>query len=140
MQTVEYTIEDGNLYILEMRKAERTSVAAVRIAIALANERTVSEREALCSLDAKLIGQFVYPMLDPNFGTSFPASANALIELNCCKTRTRIFVLCWICIYPFLFIPSCFPPCSAALASLEGRANMEPAPTFVLTELFRSGV
>lgn len=56
------------LFILETRKAERTAQAALRIATALVNERVLSEREALISIDSNLISRFVFPMLDPRFG------------------------------------------------------------------------
>ncbi|RYH25273.1 hypothetical protein EON65_15720 [archaeon] len=56
------------MFILETRKAERSITAALRFATSLANERVLSEREALLSIDARLMKQFVYPLVDPQYG------------------------------------------------------------------------
>ena len=68
MQDIEFTIENGVLYILQTRNGKRTAQAAVRIAIDMVHEKLISEREALMRIDAQQMDYFLHPMIDPSFG------------------------------------------------------------------------
>ena len=65
MQDVEFTIEDGALYMLQTRNGKRSAQAMVRIAVDMVAEGLVSEDEALLSLvDADQVRQLLLPQLD----------------------------------------------------------------------------
>ena len=65
MQDVEFTIEDGALYMLQTRNGKRSAQAMVRIAVDMVDEGLVSEEEALLSLvDPDQVRQLLLPQLD----------------------------------------------------------------------------
>jgi pyruvate, orthophosphate dikinase len=65
MQDVEFTIEDGKLYMLQTRNGKRSAQAMVRIAVDMVSEGLVSEDEAMLSLvDADQVRQLLLPQLD----------------------------------------------------------------------------
>lgn len=72
MQDIEFTIENGVLYILQTRNGKRTAQAAVRIAIDMVHEKLISEREALMRIDAKQMDYFLHPMIDSSYGKLEP--------------------------------------------------------------------
>ena len=65
MQDLEFTIQDGVLYMLQCRAAKRTSAAAVRIAVELAKEGRLSRDEAVLRVDPHSLDQLLHPTLDP---------------------------------------------------------------------------
>jgi pyruvate,orthophosphate dikinase len=64
MQDLEFTIEKGTLYMLQTRNGKRTAAAAVKIAVDLAAEGLISEKEAVCRVDPKQLDQLLHPMFD----------------------------------------------------------------------------
>ncbi len=66
MQDIEFTIQDGKLYLLQQRSGKRTAKAAVKIAVDLYNEGIVDKDKALTLVDAKSINQLLHPQIDPN--------------------------------------------------------------------------
>ena len=62
MQDMEFTIEEGKLYILQTRNGKRTSYAAVNIAVNLVEEGKISKEEALMMVDAKSLDQLLHPV------------------------------------------------------------------------------
>jgi len=65
MQDVEFTIEDGRLYMLQTRDGKRGALAGVRIAVDLVDEGLVTEQDALARLvDASQVPQLLLPQLD----------------------------------------------------------------------------
>jgi pyruvate,orthophosphate dikinase len=64
MQDVEFTIEDGELYMLQTRTGKRTGPAAVRIAADMVAEGRIDERTALSRIDAQHIEQMMAPVFD----------------------------------------------------------------------------
>ncbi|MGP3667130.1 MAG: pyruvate, phosphate dikinase [Candidatus Bathyarchaeota archaeon] len=66
MQDVEFTIEDGKLYILQTRTGKRTAYAAVKIAVDMVNEGLISVEDALMMVDPAQLTQLLHPSLDPN--------------------------------------------------------------------------
>jgi pyruvate,orthophosphate dikinase len=66
MQDVEFTIEEGKLYILQTRSGKRTGFAAVRIAVEMAEEGLITEDEAISRIDpAEQLSQLLQPIFDP---------------------------------------------------------------------------
>jgi len=66
IQDLEFTIQDGKLFILQCRSAKRTSKAAVRAAVEMTKEGLVTKEEALLRVDASSLDQLLHPTLDPN--------------------------------------------------------------------------
>jgi pyruvate,orthophosphate dikinase len=65
MQDIEFTIQDRALYLLQTRTGKRTGRAAVRIAVEMAREGLITEREAVLRVDPASIDQLLHPSLDP---------------------------------------------------------------------------
>ncbi|GAB6192625.1 pyruvate, phosphate dikinase [Desulfocastanea catecholica] len=65
MQDVEFTIEKGKLWMLQTRDGKRTSQAAVRIAVDMAEEGLISKEEALMRVTPELLDFFFHPQFDP---------------------------------------------------------------------------
>ena len=64
MQDMEFTIEQGKLYMLQTRNGKRTAAAAIRIACDLIDEGMISEKEALLQIDAKTLDMLLHPTFD----------------------------------------------------------------------------
>jgi len=67
MQDVEFTVEEGTLYMLQTRAAKRPPQAAVRVAVDMANEGILSRAEAIAKLDASKLEALLHPSFDPKF-------------------------------------------------------------------------
>jgi pyruvate,orthophosphate dikinase len=63
MQDIEFTIEDGKLWLLQTRDGKRTAQAAVRIAVDLANEGLITQQDALRRVTPSQIDFFLHPQL-----------------------------------------------------------------------------
>ena len=82
MQDVEFTIQEGKLWMLQTRSGKRTASAALKIAADLAREGIVSREEAVTRIDAASLDQLLHPTLDPQarreiIGSGLPASPGA---------------------------------------------------------------
>lgn len=64
MQDMEFTIEQGKLYMLQTRNGKRTAAAAIRIACDLIDEGMISEKEALLQIDAQTLDMLLHPQFD----------------------------------------------------------------------------
>ena len=64
MQDMEFTIENGKLYMLQTRNGKRTATAALRIAIDLVKEGMLSKKEALLKIEPKSLDALLHPMFD----------------------------------------------------------------------------
>ena len=64
MQDMEFTIEQGKLFMLQTRNGKRTAAAAIRIACDLMDEGMISEEEALLQIDAKTLDMLLHPTFD----------------------------------------------------------------------------
>ncbi len=64
MQDVEFTIEDGHLYMLQTRNAKRPAQAAVRFAVDAVNEGLLGRDEALRTIDARSLDALLHPTFD----------------------------------------------------------------------------
>ncbi len=65
MQDMEFTIEQGKLYMLQTRNGKRTAAAAIKIACDLIDEGMITEQEALMQIDAKSLDMLLHPTFDP---------------------------------------------------------------------------
>ena len=63
MQDIEFTVEDGKLWLLQTRDGKRTAQAAVRIAVDLANENLITQQDALRRVTPSQIDFFLHPQL-----------------------------------------------------------------------------
>src|SRR5256886_1434403 len=82
MQDLEFTVEQGKLWMLQTRSGKRTAKAALKIAVDLANEGLISRKEAVARNDASALDQLLHPTIDPNaerniVATGLPASPGA---------------------------------------------------------------
>ncbi len=65
MQDIEFTIEDGSLWMLQTRSGKRTGPAAVRMAVEMANTKLIDRNTALQRVSPEQIDELLHPMLDP---------------------------------------------------------------------------
>jgi pyruvate,orthophosphate dikinase len=65
MQDLEFTIEQGKLYMLQTRNGKRTAAAAVKIAVDMVKEGLITEKEAVLRVDPKALDQLLHPTFDP---------------------------------------------------------------------------
>ena len=82
MQDLEFTIQDGHLWMLQTRSGKRTAAAAVRIAVEMAKERLIGQKEALLRVKPGDLDQLLHPSFDPSaqrdvIGQGLPASPGA---------------------------------------------------------------
>lgn len=66
MQDIEFTIEKGQLWMLQTRTGKRTAAAAVKMACDMIDEKLITEQQALLRLDPKSLDQLLHPRLDPD--------------------------------------------------------------------------
>ena len=64
MQDMEFTIEDGHLFMLQTRNGKRTTSAALKIAVDLVREGMISKEEALLRVEPKSLDQLLHPTFD----------------------------------------------------------------------------
>ncbi|MFS3134291.1 pyruvate, phosphate dikinase [Gluconacetobacter sacchari] len=82
MQDIEFTVQNNRLYMLQTRTGKRTAAAALRIAIAMAEEGLISHEEAIRRVPPSSLDQLLHPTLDPNaprtmLSRGLPASPGA---------------------------------------------------------------
>ncbi|MBF0280180.1 MAG: pyruvate, phosphate dikinase [SAR324 cluster bacterium] len=65
MQDLEFTIQEGTLYMLQTRSGKRTGQAAVKIAVDMVREGLIDEKEALMRVEPDHIDSFLHPKIDP---------------------------------------------------------------------------
>ncbi len=73
MQDVEFTIEDGKLWMLQTRTGKRTASAAVKIAVDLAESGMISKEEAILRVDPTYVDLLLRPSFDPDVSKSLIA-------------------------------------------------------------------
>ena len=61
MQDIEFTIENGKLYLLQTRNGKRTARAAIEIAVDMVNEGLITRKETVANVDVKSIDQLLHP-------------------------------------------------------------------------------
>lgn len=78
MQDVEFTIENGKLYILQTRSGKRTAPASVKIAVDLVNEKLITQKEALLRIEPEKLDQLLHPTLDLKAKANYKLIAQGL--------------------------------------------------------------
>ncbi len=84
MQDMEFTIEEGRLYMLQTRNGKRTARAAIKIACDLVQEGMITEKEALLKIEPKQLDALLHPQFEAKalkkanaIATGLPASPGA---------------------------------------------------------------
>ena len=84
MQDMEFTIEDGKLFMLQTRNGKRTAAAALKIAVDLVDEGMIDEKEAVMRVEPKQLDSLLHPQFDADalkkaapIGKGLPASPGA---------------------------------------------------------------
>ncbi len=83
MQDIEFTIQQGRLFILQTRNGKRTTQAAVKIAVDMVSEKLITQEEAIMRIDPYGLDQLLHPRLDPKakgipIAKGLPASPGAV--------------------------------------------------------------
>ncbi len=66
MQDIEFTVEDGKLFLLQTRSAKRTAAAALKAAVSMTDEGLITREEAVARIDPGALDQLLHPMIDPS--------------------------------------------------------------------------
>ncbi|TZG27684.1 pyruvate, phosphate dikinase [Sphingomonas montanisoli] len=82
MQDIEFTVQQGKLWMLQTRSGKRTAKAALKIAVDMANEGLITQEEAVARVDPSALDQLLHPTLDPKaprdvIAKGLPASPGA---------------------------------------------------------------
>ncbi len=82
MQDIEFTVQDGTLWMLQTRSGKRTAKAALKMAVDMVGEGLIDEKEAILRVDPMALDQLLHPTLDPDaprdvLATGLPASPGA---------------------------------------------------------------
>ena len=82
MQDIEFTVQQGKLYMLQTRTGKRTAAAALKIAVEMAADGVITREEAVKRIDAAALDQLLHPTLDPKaaktvLARGLPASPGA---------------------------------------------------------------
>jgi pyruvate,orthophosphate dikinase len=65
VQDIEFTVEEGRLYLLQTRSAKRTAAAALKAAVSMVEEGLITREEAVARIDPAQLDQLLHPMIDP---------------------------------------------------------------------------
>ncbi|RRD47563.1 pyruvate, phosphate dikinase [Tessaracoccus sp. OH4464_COT-324] len=84
MQDIEFTVEDGKLFLLQTRNGKRTAAAALKVASDLVDEGLIDKSEALRRIEPRQLDQLLHPAIDPKHGKrpvakGLPASPGAAV-------------------------------------------------------------
>ncbi|HET9936988.1 MAG TPA: pyruvate, phosphate dikinase [Methyloceanibacter sp.] len=66
IQDIEFTVQEGKLFVLQTRSGKRSAQAALKIAVDMAREGLIGREEAVRSINAAQLDQLLHPMLDPD--------------------------------------------------------------------------
>ena len=97
MQDIEFTIQQGRLYMLQTRNGKRTAEAALRMAVEMAEEGLISKDEAILRVDAASLDQLLHPTLDKSAEKTMltrglpasPGAASGEVVLTADKAEER---------------------------------------------------
>jgi len=84
MQDIEFTIQQGKLWMLQTRTGKRTAAAAVKIAVEMVEEGLIDKKTAVGRIEPEQLDQLLHPMIDPKapcevIATGLPASPGAAV-------------------------------------------------------------
>jgi pyruvate, orthophosphate dikinase len=66
VQDIEFTVEDGKLFLLQTRSAKRTAAAALKAAVSMVEEGLITREDAVARIDPGQLDQLLHPMIDPS--------------------------------------------------------------------------
>ena len=97
LQDIEFTVEEGALYLLQTRTGKRTAAAALRVAAEMVDEGLISREEAVVRIDPDQLDQLLHPMIDPDARVDVaarglnasPGAASGAIVLNADTAEER---------------------------------------------------
>jgi pyruvate,orthophosphate dikinase len=78
MLDLEFTIQEGNLYMLQTRVGKRTGIAAVRIAVDMVREGLIDRKEAVKRVAPEQLSQYLYPIFESTEEEKFPSVGKGL--------------------------------------------------------------
>ncbi len=78
MQDMEFTIQQGNLYLLQTRTGKRTGAAAIKIAVDMVKEKLIDKKTAIMRVTPIQLDQVFHPMIDPKLKKKMSALAKGL--------------------------------------------------------------
>ncbi|MFQ5901513.1 MAG: PEP/pyruvate-binding domain-containing protein, partial [Thermodesulfobacteriota bacterium] len=78
MQDIEFTTEEGKLYLLQTRTGKRTAASALKIAVDMADEKLISKEEAVSRVDPLAIDKLLHPQIDPEEEKKYEIIARGL--------------------------------------------------------------
>src|SRR4030066_367573 len=84
MLDIEFTIQEGTLYMLQTRSGKRTAAAAIRIAVEMVEEGLIDKETAIMRVNPEQLDQLLHPMIDPDaklnvLAKGLPASPGAAV-------------------------------------------------------------
>ncbi|OHE55245.1 MAG: pyruvate, phosphate dikinase, partial [Thermodesulfovibrio sp. RBG_19FT_COMBO_41_18] len=84
MLDIEFTVQEGKLYMLQTRVGKRTAASALKIAIDMVKERLIDKKTAILRIDPQQLDQLLHPMIDPKaqvkvIAKGLPASPGAAV-------------------------------------------------------------
>ncbi len=84
MLDIEFTVQEGKLYMLQTRVGKRTAASALKIAIDMVKEKLIDKKTAILRIDPQQIDQLLHPMIDPKaqvkvIAKGLPASPGAAV-------------------------------------------------------------
>ena len=91
VQDMEFTIEDGKLYMLQTRTAKRTADAAIKIAVDLVEEGLITKKEALERIDPELLVQIMHKRINPDIKNNEKVIAKGLAASPGAATGQVVF-------------------------------------------------
>ncbi|HVA11873.1 MAG TPA: pyruvate, phosphate dikinase [Stellaceae bacterium] len=97
MQDIEFTVQQGKLYMLQTRNGKRTAPAALKIAVDMANAGTISRDEAIRRIEPMSLDQLLHPTLDPKAAKTVlarglpasPGAASGAVVFSADEAETR---------------------------------------------------
>ncbi|KAH7818005.1 pyruvate phosphate dikinase 2 (PPDK2) [Monocercomonoides exilis] len=78
MQDLEFTVEEGKLFMLQCRSGKRTAAAAVRIAVEMVKEGLITKEDAIMRIEPNSVTQLLFPQLDAEDKKKFEVLAKGL--------------------------------------------------------------
>ncbi|GAB6184445.1 pyruvate, phosphate dikinase [Thermodesulfovibrio hydrogeniphilus] len=84
MLDIEFTVQEGKLYMLQTRVGKRTAAAAIKIAVDMVKEKLIDKKTALLRIEPEQLNQLLHPTIDPNakvkvIAKGLPASPGAAV-------------------------------------------------------------
>jgi len=84
MLDIEFTVQEGKLYMLQTRVGKRTAASALKIAIDMVKEKLIDKKTAILRIDPQQLDQLLHPMIDPKaevniIAKGLPASPGAAV-------------------------------------------------------------